>query len=269
MLAMPPTQKVSNMLDQDSPSVLAIAAHPDDIEFVMAGTLLRLIELGWEAHYFNIANGCCGSSTLTPQECAATRLEEAKSAAEMLPAKFYSPIRNDLEVFYDHETHVAVADVVRRARPSIILTHSASDYMEDHQNAARLAVGAAFVRAVPNFPSAETTYDTPVAIYHAQPHGNRDPMGQLVTPTHFVDTSELAERKRELLNCHRSQAKWLDETQGMNSYLDTMSALNREVGTMSNCFEQAEGWRKHIHFGLSEADFDPMRSVLADKILFR
>ena len=43
------------------PTALAIAAHPDDIEFVMAGTLLRLAETGWSIHYFNIANGCCGS----------------------------------------------------------------------------------------------------------------------------------------------------------------------------------------------------------------
>ena len=250
-------------------SVLAIAAHPDDIEFGMTGTLLRLIERGWEAYYFNIANGCCGSATLKPEACAATRLDEAMRAAEMLPATFYPPIRNDLEVFYDHETHVEVATVIRKARPSIILTHAMQDYMEDHQNAARLAVGGAFVRSVPNFQCESPIYDAPVAIYHAQPHGNRDPMGQVVVPSHFVNTTELMQRKRELLACHESQAHWLDETQGMGSYIETMNGLGAEVGSMSQAFEYAEGWRKHLHLGFSQEGFDPLLSELGETVLLR
>lgn len=245
-------------------TILAIAAHPDDIEFCMSGTLLRFLMLGWEVHYFNVANGCCGSSTLSPAECAEVRLGEAKNAAELLNAKFYAPIRNDLEIFYDHNTHVAVAEVVRRAKPSIILTHALQDYMEDHQNTARLAVGAAFVRAVPNFPCDQPTFDTPVAIYHAQPHGNRDPLGQVVVPTHFVDTSNVIERKRKLLLCHESQAKWLDETQGMGAYAETMVDLGAEVGAMSQVFSFAEGWRQHVHLGFSDAGFDPLKSTLGE-----
>ena len=121
------------------PSVLAIAAHPDDIEFVMAGTLMRLIANGWEAHYFNIANGCFGSASLSRHECATTRLEEAQVAARKLKARFYPPICDDLAIFYNRETLAQVAAVVRQSQPQIVLTHSMSDYMEDHQNAARLA----------------------------------------------------------------------------------------------------------------------------------
>ncbi|MFZ4593238.1 MAG: PIG-L family deacetylase, partial [Verrucomicrobiaceae bacterium] len=43
------------------PSALAITAHPDDIEFVAAGTLLLLKEKGWDIHYFNVSRGNCGS----------------------------------------------------------------------------------------------------------------------------------------------------------------------------------------------------------------
>jgi LmbE family N-acetylglucosaminyl deacetylase len=42
--------------------VLAAAAHPDDIEFMMAGTLLRLKDAGCEIHLWNLANGCYGSA---------------------------------------------------------------------------------------------------------------------------------------------------------------------------------------------------------------
>jgi LmbE family N-acetylglucosaminyl deacetylase len=249
-------------------SVLAIAAHPDDIEFVMAGTLLQLAERGWSLHYFNIANGCGGSMTLDRQACAAARLQEAKHAAALLPATFYPPICDDLEIFYTTELLQQVAAVVRQAQPSIVLTHAPVDYMEDHQNAARLAVTAAFVRGMPNFVTQPqvSNYNTDVTVYHAQPHGNRTPLGELVTPTHIVDVTKFKARKQELLSAHVSQGQWLDDTQRMSSYVETMFELNREVGRMSAQFELAEGWRKHLHLGLSAPGVDPLRDALAEDL---
>ena len=46
-----------------TPVAMAIGAHPDDIEFSMAGTLLLLKRAGFETHYFNIASGNCGKPT--------------------------------------------------------------------------------------------------------------------------------------------------------------------------------------------------------------
>ena len=43
-------------------TAFAIAAHPDDIEFFMSGTLMLLAEAGYEIHYMNVANGCCGTT---------------------------------------------------------------------------------------------------------------------------------------------------------------------------------------------------------------
>ena len=51
-------------------SAIAIASHPDDIEFVMAGTLLLLKEAGYQVHYLNIASGNCGSLDMSSQEGA-------------------------------------------------------------------------------------------------------------------------------------------------------------------------------------------------------
>ncbi len=251
------------------PSVLAIAAHPDDIEFVMAGTLLQLAARGWQVHYFNIANGCCGSMTMDQATCAATRLAEAQAAAALIPAAFYPPICNDLEIAYTTPLLQKVASVVRQARPRIVLTHSLVDYMEDHQFAARLAVTAAFVRGMPSYqpnPPARD-YQDDVAVYHAQPHGNRTPMGELVTPSHFVDVSHFSDRKQQLLRAHASQGQWLDDTQRMGSYIDTMLDLNREVGKLSGRFELAEGWRPHLHLGFSSPGFDPLSDALGKDIL--
>jgi N-acetylglucosamine malate deacetylase 1 len=122
------------------PSALAIAAHPDDIEFVMAGTLLLLRRAGWEIHCLNVASGSLGSLTQSPVEIARVRRREAQAAARLLDAVWHPPICADMEVFYDNATLRRVCAVVREARPDVVLTHSPQDYMEDHMNTARLAV---------------------------------------------------------------------------------------------------------------------------------
>jgi LmbE family N-acetylglucosaminyl deacetylase len=246
----------------------AVAAHPDDIEFVMAGTLIQLRDAGYEIHYMNIANGCCGSVEHNASETAAIRQREAMAAADSIGAEFHPSLVNDLEIFYNHETLVQLAAVMREVAPEILLVHAPSDYMEDHMNACRLAVTAAFARGMPNYPTRppRPPVEQPVTIYHAQPHGNRDPQGALVKPSHFVDVGGVMEQKSAMLACHKSQKQWLDRSQGLDSYLDTMKDLMREVGRMSGRFEYAEGWRRHIHLGLCAADADPLAAALKDRV---
>ena len=85
-------------------SAIAIGAHPDDIEFYMAGTLLQLRELGWEIHYFNLSSGNCGSVRLSPAQTRKVRAKEARAAAKILGAKYYPSICDDLEILYDVKT---------------------------------------------------------------------------------------------------------------------------------------------------------------------
>jgi LmbE family N-acetylglucosaminyl deacetylase len=133
------------------PRAIAIAAHPDDIEFYMAGTLLLLREAGWETHYMNVSTGNVGSMTMSSLETERVRGLEAQQAAKLLGATWHAPIANDLEIFYDDRTLRRLAAVIREVEPTIVLTHSPEDYMEDHMNTARLAVTAAFARGMPNY----------------------------------------------------------------------------------------------------------------------
>src|SRR5436853_266804 len=130
---------------------IAIAAHPDDIELMMAGTLLLLKKAGYEIHYMNLAFGYCGSTKYASEETKQIRLEEAKTAAEILGAYFHPPFCSDLEILYDTNTLKKVAAIIREIKPAVVLTHSPEDYMEDHVNACRLAVTASFARGMPNF----------------------------------------------------------------------------------------------------------------------
>lgn len=244
---------------------MAIAAHPDDIEFLMAGTMMRLKEAGFELHYMNVANGCCGTTQYDSATIAEIRAREGRAAAEYLGAEFHPSICDDLNIFYDKPTLAKVASVVRRVAPQIVLTHSPVDYMEDHTNTCRLAVTAAFARGMPNFPvdPPRPATEQNVTVYHAQPYSNHDPLGQPVRPSLFVDVSDLLERKQEMLALHRSQKQWLDESQGHDSYLRVLESLDREVGAFSERFELAEGWRRHLHLGFCGPDDDPLATTLA------
>lgn len=253
------------------PSVLAIAAHHDDIEFVMAGTLLRLRALGWDLHYMNIADGCRGSTTMDRPTCAAVRLEEAKHAAQILGATFYPPICPDMEIAYTTDLLRKVAAVVRIAKPSIVLTHSPIDYMEDHETACRLAVSAAFCHGMPNFESDPPVdvYMEPVTVYHAQPVGNATPLGERVIPKLYVDITDVLEHKAESLAAHASQKLWLDQSQGMDSYIQTMRDGSAVVGRMSGKYAYAEGWRRREHWGFCGPDDDPLATALLGQFALR
>lgn len=250
--------------------VLAIVAHPDDIEFGMGGTLILLAKAGCEIHYMNVANGSCGTAEYDTETIIAMRLQEAKNAARQLGARFYPPIAPDLGIFYNEELLSKLSSVIREVAPDILLIPSPKDYLEDHTNTCRLGITAAFTRGMPNFrvdpPRAAIEND--IAVYHAQPHGNRDGMNHLVEPDIFVNISEVMEEKRKLLAEHKSQKEWLDRSQGFNAYLDIMMEHGREVGKMSKQWKYAEGWRPHNPLGLCAAGYNPLADLLSKYLCF-
>ena len=243
---------------------MAIAAHPDDIEFYMAGTLLLLGRAGFELHYMTLSSGNCGSMSMSPAETRRIRKREAMAAAKTLDACHHPSLCDDLEILYELKTLRRLAAIVRTVAPEIVLTHSPQDYMEDHTTTSRLAVTAAFARGMPNFKTIPPRMPVPgdVAIYHAMPHGLVDPLRQPVAPELYVDTTSVHAIKRKALAAHASQKSWLDATQGMDSYLTAMDEMSREVGRMSLDFEHAEGWRRHLHLGFSARDEDPLSKAL-------
>ena len=252
-----------------SHTVFAVAAHPDDIEFTMAGTLTLLANAGCEIHYMNIANGSCGSVEHDADTIASIRLDEAKNAARRLNATFYPPLVPDFEIFYEKELLAKVGSVMRLVQPDILLIHSPEDYLEDHMIACRLALTAAFCRGMRNFPvtPSRAPVDGEVTVYHAQPHGNRDPLNRLVTPDFYINIGSVIEEKTALLAEHKSQKEWLDKSQGLNAYLETMRDLSREMGTLSTLCEYAEGWRRHSPLGYCANNADPLGEMLGEYLL--
>ena len=246
--------------------VLAIAAHPDDIEFGMAGTLLRLGEVGYERHYLNLSTGSCGSMTESASAVRKTRRNEARQAATILGAEWHSPLVDDLEIFYEDHLLRRLAARIREIAPTIVLTHSPQDYMEDHTNTSRLTVTAVFARGMRNYQTSPRRKPVggKVTLYHAMPHGLCDSLARPITPEIAVDTEPVIGTKRAALEAHQSQKEWLDESQGMDSYVASMLRMSAAVGKISRHFRHAEGWRRPLHFGFCEGEEDPLREHLRE-----
>jgi N-acetylglucosamine malate deacetylase 1 len=248
---------------------IAIGAHPDDIEFYMAGTLLMLKKAGYETHYMTVANGNCGSVQYNAAMTRSVRNAEARAAAKILGAQFHPSLTNDLEILYNLELLRALAAVIREAKPGIVLTHSPQDYMEDHMNTSRLAVTAAFTKGMPNFKATppRPTADYDVTVYHAMTHGLCDQLRRQIIPGSFVNTTVVHKTQLKALSAHKSQQNWLDVSQGMNSFLLSLENLSLAVGSLSKRFKHAEGWRRHLHFGYSAREADPLAEALGKDYL--
>lgn len=246
------------------PVALAIFAHPDDIEFRAAGTLLLLKERGWDVHYCNLSTGDMGSSVMSAKRTTTVRRKEAQAACKLAGFSWHPSIANDLGIFYSERNIRRVCALVREVRPTVLLTHPPRDYMEDHTETCRLAVTGAFVRGIPNYrsiPSRPPSLD-PMAIYHSVPHGLCGPLREPVQPELFVNTETVHARKRAMLACHASQKEWLDASQGMDSYLVTLDDDAAAVGKLSRKFKSAEGWTRHLHLGFGTEEYDPLREAL-------
>ena len=147
---------------QTGPAALAVGAHPDDVEFMMSGTILALRAKGVTPHVWSMTDGSLGScsachgrhrcSGTTPaDELAGIRLEESRASAARAGAVLHEPVARDLELSCEQGLVRKAASVIRLVQPCIILVPSPYDYHPDHRAAAEIAVVAAFARSIPAF----------------------------------------------------------------------------------------------------------------------
>ncbi len=114
--------------------VLGIGCHPDDLEIACSGTLRKYVEQGADVYMCHVANGDQGHVVIAPGPLAKLRAAEAEKAGAFIGAKQVFNIDvHDMQINrHDQAAINAIADVVRIARPDVIITHSDDDYMQDH-----------------------------------------------------------------------------------------------------------------------------------------
>jgi len=237
--------------------VLALFAHPDDAEFLCAGTLNLLADQGAVVHMATMTAGDCGSTILSARDISRLRLKEAQRSAHLLGAQFTSLKEKDLLVFYDRRTVCKVMELVRRVDPSLVFTHSPSDYMLDHETTSRLSQTACFAAMAPNFRTgarnpAKATRAIP-HLYYSQPTGITDILGKEIIPNLCVNIDKVLERKERMLACHESQQAWLKSQQGLSATQNTMRRMAAWTGALVD-FQWAEGFRQHLGQGFPQND---------------
>ncbi len=230
------------------PRILALHAHPDDLEIFFGGTLALLKQRGCEIFMVTMTPGDKGSAELSGDEIAAIRRKEAKKGAETLGAPYLCLEFRDLEIDVSHQSRQRVTEALRRFQPDIILTAAPVDYMSDHECTSRLVRDACFCAAVPNYKT-EQADPAPLmtkipALYYADPIEGIDWFNNPVKADFIVDISETIELKLEALACHESQREWLRRQHGMDEYLDSARRWSAKRGSEGG-FSYGEGFRQH------------------------
>lgn len=204
--------------------ILAIHAHPDDIELQCAGTLLRLKQLGCQISLATMTPGDCGSAELGQDEIAVVRRGEAKRSADLIGADYTCLEFRDLSIVVDNDSRRRVTEVIRRTRPDIVITAPPVDYMSDHEMTSRLVRDACFNASCPNYATrqwdpAPATQKIPY-LYYVDPIEGIDYYGNAIPADFIIDVSATMETKLEMLACHASQREWLRRQHGLDEYLD-------------------------------------------------
>jgi LmbE family N-acetylglucosaminyl deacetylase len=235
--------------------VLAILAHPDDAEFLCAGTLLRLVrEQGWQAHIATMTPGDCGSAHLPPEEISRIRRAEGAQAAAMLGGHYHCVEERDLLIFYNEPVLQRVTRLLREVRPTLVLTHSPADYMLDHEMTSTVVRAATFAAPIPNFlRDHQPALPAIPHLYYCDPIEGKDLLGREVTPSLYVDISQVIEDKAQLLACHASQRDWLLKHHGMDQYLQAMRDWAARRGHACGV-AWAEGFRQHLGHSYPQDD---------------
>ena len=216
--------------------VLAVGAHPDDLEILCGGTLARFAAEGHEVVMCHTSHGDRGSFVHTSEELTRVRSEEAKRAAEICGAVETTLGLSDGEVnAADPEQRRLAIDLVRETQPDVIITHHPCDYMGDHNETSKLVFDCSFHATLPLLETTKPNYRTVTPIYYMDTL-----MGLGFQPTEYVDVSAVIDTKTAMLEAHQSQLTWLRDHDGVD-VVEQMRTVSRFRGLQCGV-EFAEGF---------------------------
>ena len=230
------------------PTILAIHAHPDDVEIQCAGVLTLLREIGCPVSIVTMTPGDCGSAVHSADEIAEIRRQEAAEAAKLINADYTCLEFRDLSIVIDNDSQRRVTEIVRRVRPQIVMTAPPVDYMSDHEMTSHLVRAACFNASVPNYVTKQWDPAPPTdhipCLYYVDAVDGVDYFGNTIPPEFRVDISRTFETKLQMLACHASQRDWLRKQHGVDEYLNMCRRNSARHGAEINV-DYAEAFRQH------------------------
>jgi len=219
--------------------ILAIGAHPDDVELGCAGTIAKEISKGKKVGIVDLTRGELGT-----RGDAKTRDTESNDAANLLGVEFRENL-NFSDCFFsnDKEHQLKLVEVIRKYKPDLVICNAVQDRHIDHSKAAKLVADACFLSGLKKI---ETTYDSisqdpwrPVNVYHYIQWNNNE-------PDFVVDISDFIKNKLDAVMCYKSQFYDPNDNSEVTpistkNFLDSIEYRARDLGRLTGV-EYAEGF---------------------------
>ena len=217
--------------------ILAVGAHPDDLELLCSGTLALYSQQGHHVTMAVLTNGNVGHPEIELDEMARIRKGEFEAAAALIGADtIWMDVDDELSVV-DLEARLQMVDVIRRSDPDVMLTHNPDDYHVDHRNTGQLVFEAAPLACVSRLKTNLPAIAKQSLIYYF------DTLGAVnFLPTEYVDISSVVDLKKEMVQCHKSQTEWMKVATGFG-----MDEIVEHVGRVRGFaagVPYAEGFRR-------------------------
>jgi len=217
--------------------ILAIGAHPDDVEMCSFGTLARCVQRGDSVVVCAVTNGNQGHHTIEPSQLRMIRMKEGAKSAQVIGASYCTLDIDDMTLdAQDSTTQLKMTNLLRSIQPDIIITHDFDDYHPDHVATAELVFHCMTQAFLTHVKTEHAALNKPIFLYHMDKVG-----GGVFIPTEYVDIHTTFESKIEALSCHMSQVEHIKETTGLD-ILHATTILAEARGLQSGC-RYAEGFK--------------------------
>lgn len=216
--------------------ILAIGAHPDDLELCCGGSLAKFASQGNVTAIAIMTDGATGHSTIPSKELIQIRRREAHNSANLIGADFYWLGFPDGKLENCVDTCLELNKVIRDFNPDLMITHNPEDYISDHRKTSQLVVDAGLWSKVgPLIPKIKGLDHSPAIAFM------ESLVGVNFIPERYVDISDFFEMKCKMLACHESQGSWLSDYGGIDN-METIEIASRYRGIQSGV-KYAEGFK--------------------------
>jgi len=232
--------------------VLSFHAHPDDAEAWNAGVLKLLKDKGYKIVIATMTGGDLGGCNISMEETAKVRFEEAKKAAAVLDAEYYTLGGVDGFLYDAKEVRLKAISLMRKVRAGIVFTHLPTDYHSDHRTTANIVETAAMVASLDPVPVKEKPLEITPLLYHTSPLTLSDPLGTQIIPPHFyVDVTSVIEIKKKMLGYHISQIDLMKHMHKMDDFFGYVLEGNMNYGKLAGV-KYAEVYWQHLGGGFQK-----------------
>ncbi len=218
--------------------ILAVGAHPDDIEIACSGTLAKCVKRGDKVIVCHASSGNLGHVEIPPEKLIPMRAAEAKKAGGLAGIEVIWGGFNDLDIFTEtKEARDKLVEIIQYADPDLIITHDPCDYMPDHTAVSKLVFDASFTATLPNYKTKTGKAAKLVPVYYMDTLA-----GVNFNPTVYVNITNEIDLKLKMLNCHESQIVWMREHDGID-FTDMVKTCSKYRGYQCGA-EYAEGFKQ-------------------------